>query len=131
MPSAAAVKHARARRPWVVGPLRTSMDSLQTVLLDVRGLGARGVQGAATLASTPDQRVVCTTPPTVQLSRRLTALPAAAVPGTLKLTAVARTSGAAWAANGVTVAVPEMPPTVMVAPAHPAGKRAGFMLMRL
>src|SRR5207249_2342425 len=42
-----------------------------------------------------------------------------------------RTSGTAWDANGVTAAVPEMPPTVMVEPAHPTGKRAGSMLVRL
>src|SRR5205823_5456857 len=58
-------------------------------------------------------------------------LPAATVPLVTKLTAVARTSGTARAANGVTVAVPEMPPTVIVAPVQPAGKRAGSMLMRL
>src|SRR5207253_8281676 len=39
--------------------------------------------------------------------------------------------GAAGAANLVTVAVPERPPTVLAAPVHPAGKRAGSMLMRL
>ena len=96
-------------------------------VVGVQGAGA----GAGALATTPDQRVECVTPPTVQLRRIDAVLPAATVPGTRKLTAVARTSGAAWAANGVTVAVPEMPPTVMAAPVHPAGKRAGSMLMRL
>ena len=91
--------------------------------------GAGGGGGAA--ARTPDQRVECTTAPTVQLSRICAVLPAATVPGTWKLTAVARTSGTAWDANGVTAAVPEMPPTVMAAPAHPTGKRAGSMLVRL
>src|SRR5438128_3375803 len=90
-----------------------------------------GGGGGGALATVPDQRVECVTPATVQLMRICAVLPAATVPGTRKLTAVARTSGAAWAANGVTVAVPEMPPTVMAAPVHPAGKRAGSMLMRL
>src|SRR5207248_10768803 len=62
--------------------------------------GAGGGGGAA--PRTPDQRVECTTAPTVQLTRKSTALPAGTVPGTRKLTAVARTSGTAWAANGVT-----------------------------
>src|SRR5438552_2924838 len=96
-------------------------------VVGVQGAGG----GAGALATTPDQRVECVTPPTVQLRRIDAVLPAATVPGTRKLTAVARTSGAAWAANGVTVAVPEMPPTVMAAPVHPAGKREGSMLMRL
>src|SRR5881397_180359 len=90
-----------------------------------------GVQGAGVLATTPDQRVSCVTPPTVQRSRIAAVLPAATVPLATKLSAVARTSGTARAANGVTVAVPEMPPTVIVAPVQPAGKRAGSMLMRL
>src|SRR5437867_5071839 len=81
--------------------------------------GAGGGGGAA--ARTPDQRVECTTAPTVQLTRKSTALPAGTVPGTRKLTAVARTSGTAWAANGVTDAVPEMAPTLTVTPAHPTG----------
>src|SRR5437667_3000543 len=84
-----------------------------------------GVQGAGggggALPTTPDQRVECTTAPTVQLTRKSTALPAVTVPGTRKLTAVARTSGTAWAANGVTDAVPEMAPTLTVTPAHPTG----------
>src|SRR5947207_7070857 len=90
-----------------------------------------GVHGAGALASTPDQRVSCVTPPTAQRTRIAAVLPAATVPLVTKLTAVARTSGTARAANGVTVAVPEMPPTVIVAPVQPAGKRAGSMLMRL
>src|SRR5437016_180173 len=96
-------------------------------VVGVQGAGG----GAGALATTPDQRVVCPTPATVQLRRICAVLPAATVPGTWKLSAVARTSGAAWAANLVTVAVPERPPTVMAAPVHPAGKRAGSMLMRL
>src|SRR5437667_2837391 len=81
--------------------------------------GAGGGGGAA--ARTPDQRVECTTAPTVQLTRKSTALPAGTVPGTRKLIAVARTSGTAWAANGVTDAVPEMAPTLTVTPAQPTG----------
>src|SRR5262249_10569600 len=91
-----------------------------------------GVQtgGGGVLTIVPCQRVWWSTPPTVQLIRRSTLLPAATVPPTAKLNADARTSGAAWAANGVSVAVPEMPPTVTV-PAHPTGKRARSMLVRL
>src|SRR5437667_11063576 len=86
-------------------------------VVGVQGAGG----GAGALATTPDQRVECVTPPTVQLRRIDAVLPAATVPWTRKLTAVARTSGAAWAANGVTVAVPEMAPTLTVTPAHPTG----------
>src|SRR5439155_5928180 len=39
-----------------------------------------GVQGAGLLATTPDQRVSCVTPPTVQRSRIAAVLPAATVP---------------------------------------------------
>ena len=60
-------------------------------VVGVQGAGA----GAGALATTPDQRVECVTPPTVQLRRIDAVLPAATVPGTRKLTAVARTSGAA------------------------------------
>src|SRR5262249_3078110 len=61
-----------------------------------------------------------------------TALPAAAAPFAMKSTAVVRTSGLLPCATALaTVAAPLMPPTVMAAPAHPAGKRAGSMLMRL
>src|SRR5439155_12557327 len=87
-----------------------------------------GVQGAGALAITPDQRVSCVTPPTVQRTRIAAVLPAATVPLVTKLSAVARTSGTARAANGVTVAVPEMPPTGTVAPVQPAGNPAGPML---
>src|SRR5438552_1521626 len=85
------------------------------------------------LLHTPDQ---ITDRPLVALRVMLVptakeAEPAATVPLVTKLSAVARTSGTARAANGVTVAVPEMPPTVIVAPVQPAGKRAGSMLMRL
>src|SRR5437667_9093430 len=86
-------------------------------VVGVQGAGG----GAGALARTPDQRVECTTAPTVQLTRKSTALPAGTVPGTRKLTAVARTCGTAWAANGVTDAVPEMAPTLTVTPAHPTG----------
>src|SRR5262245_27183765 len=92
-------------------------------------VGTQG--GGGVLASVPAQRVWWSTPPTVQLMRRSTALPAAGLPLTRKWSAEVRTSGAAWAANGVSVPVPEMPPTLMVAPAHPTGKRAGSMLVRL
>src|SRR5439155_19655227 len=79
-----------------------------------------GVQ-AGGLVTTPCHRVRCCTPPTVQLTWKLTALPAGTVPAARKWTAVARTSDAAWAANGVTVAVPEMAPTLTVTPVQPAG----------
>src|SRR5437773_3923836 len=52
-----------------------------------------GVQGAGALATTPDQRVECPIPPTVQLRRICAVLPAATVPGARKWIAVARTSG--------------------------------------
>src|SRR5262249_14940636 len=78
-----------------------------------------GVQ--AGLVTTPCQRVWCSTPPTVQATWRVTALPAGTLPAAGKGTAVARTSGAAWAANGVTVPVPEMAPTLTVTPVQPAG----------
>src|SRR5207247_3184665 len=71
--------------------------------------------------TTPAQRVWCVTPPTTQLTRKSTELPAATVPLARMLTAVARTSGAAWAANGVTVPVAEMPPTETRTPVQPAG----------
>src|SRR5437870_11482915 len=74
-------------------------------VVGVQGAGG----GAGALATVPDQRVECVTPPTVQLRRICAVLPAATVPGTSRLTAVARTSGAAWAADLVTVAVPERP----------------------
>src|SRR5213594_5250771 len=54
-----------------------------------------GVQGAGVLATTPDQRVSCVTPPTVQRTRMAAVLPAATVPLVTKLSAVARTSGTA------------------------------------
>ena len=69
--------------------------------------------------TTPAQRVWCVTPPTVQLTRKSTELPAATVPLARMLTAVARRSGAAWAANGVTVPVAEMPPTTIASHVHP------------
>src|SRR5438093_3081233 len=78
-----------------------------------------GVQ--AGVVTVPCHRVWCCTPPTVQLTWRLTALPAGTVPAARKLTAVARTSGEAWAANAVTAAVPWMPPTWTVTPVQPAG----------
>src|SRR5207249_3728166 len=53
-------------------------------VVGVQGAGA----GAGALATTPDQRVECTTPPTVQLRRICAVLPAAEVPGTRKLVAV-------------------------------------------
>src|SRR5215510_2420168 len=87
--------------------------------------------GGGVLASVPAQRVWWSTPPTVQLMRRSTALPAAGLPLTRKWSAEARRSGTAWAANVVSVPVPEMPPTLIAAPAHPTGKRAGSMLVRL
>src|SRR5437870_1503602 len=86
-------------------------------VVGVQGAGG----GAGALARTPDQRVECTTAPTVQRTRKSTALPAGTVPGPRKCSAVARTSGTAWAANGVTDAVPEMAPTLTVTPAHPTG----------
>src|SRR5437867_1069435 len=78
-----------------------------------------GVQ--AGVVTVPCHRVWCCTPPTVQVTWRLTALPAGTVPAARNWTAVARTSGAAWAANGVTVAVPEMAPTLTSTPVQPAG----------
>src|SRR5262249_13997599 len=81
--------------------------------------------GGGTLANVPAQRVWFAP----QVIRRSTALPAATVPATLKLNAVARTSGAAWAANGAIVPVPEMPPPLTV-PRQPGGGRAGSMLIR-
>jgi hypothetical protein len=78
-----------------------------------------GVQAGA--VTVPAHRVWCCTPPTVQVTWRLTALPTGTVPAARKWTAVARTSGAAWAANGVTVAVPEMAPTLTSTPVQPAG----------
>src|SRR5262249_29787828 len=78
--------------------------------------------GGGTLASVPRQRVWLAP----QVSRRSTVLPAAAAPLAMKSTAVVRTSGLLpWATARATVAVPLMPPTVIAAPVHPAGKRAG------
>src|SRR5437899_12062569 len=65
-------------------------------VVGVQGAGG----GAGALARTPDQRVECTTAPTVQLRRIDAVLPAATVPGTRELTALARTRGAAGAENG-------------------------------
>src|SRR5262245_34096547 len=80
-----------------------------------------GVQ-TGTLVIVPCQRVWCLTPPTVQVTCKLTALPAATVPGAMKSTEVVRTSGLLPCATPfATVAVPEMPPTVMAPPAQPAG----------
>src|SRR5881296_1019064 len=118
----AAVAGAGAPTPQVSVPPQPSGIVPQFFPWAAQVVGVQGAGGGGGAAArTPDQRVECTTAPTVQLTRKSTALPAGTVPGTRKLTAVARTSGTAWAANGVTDAVPEMAPTLTVTPAQPTG----------
>src|SRR5947199_8969681 len=74
-------------------------------------LGLLGLIRLLCYRTTPAQRVWCVTPPTVQLTRKSTELPAASVPLARLLAAVAGRSGAAWAGGGVPRLVAEVAAT--------------------